>query len=457
MPDRPPTPRKTVTQALAHVPLLPYARAERWIEARQAKPGQQASVRTGDDWAAPYPATSETFLQVAAWYRTLDDVDASDAVLQFALKNLPSSAITPLVYYYLAANARARGNDAQGDVFSRQGEAAPYAKVFPNRLADAEVIEDELNEHPLDAHALYFMGNYLFAHGRYEEGARFWTQAFGQGFEYSVLMRNLGLYAWRVKNDLRDAAAFYAQAVKLAPQDYRLYTDLDEIYFRMGSAALREKLFAEAPASVRDRDTVLVHRALLLTQERQYDRALGLLMDHNFKPWEGGVQVHQMYVLANLQKGYRAMDENAPATAEAAFRKALEYPHNLGSGKPDKPHDEEVWFWLGEALKAEGKAERARDAWTHAVEEGQEGSPVARVYRGLALRRLEQNDTAEKALGPLMRVKLGEKHDAAEFYAAGLLELYDQHKLQAAAKFMAALDADPEFWQARVMLDRAGL
>ena len=393
-------------------------------------------------------------MQVAAWYRILGDVDDSDAVLHLALKRLPAPAITPLVYYYLAANAREKGADERADDFARQGEAASYAKVFPNRLADAEVIDNQLRDHPLDAHALFFMGNYLFAHGRYEEGAQSWAQAFGQGFDYSVVMRNLGLYAWRVKNDLPDAASFYEQAVKLAPEDYRLYADLDEIYFRLGSAGRREKLFAEAPASVRDRDTVLVRRALLLTQERQYDRAVGLLMDHHFKPWEGGVRVREMYVLANFEKGRRAMDDNLPAVAEAAFRKALEYPHNLGSGKPDKPHDEEVWFWLGEALRAQDKADPAREAWTQAAEEGRDTSPLADLYRGLALRRLGQDEASAKTLGPLMQVRLGEKRAAVDFYAAGLLDLYEQHSPEAAAKFMAALAANPEFWQARLMLDR---
>ena len=92
---------------------------------------------------------------------------------------------------------------------------------------------------------------------------------------------------------------------------------------------------------------MLVRRSLLLTQEGQYDRALALLMDHHFKPWEGGVRVHEMYVLANFQKGRRALEDNQPAVAEAAFRKALEYPHNLGSGKPDKPHDEEIMVLAG--------------------------------------------------------------------------------------------------------------
>jgi tetratricopeptide (TPR) repeat protein len=447
---------KTIEQALRSMPLLPYARAETWmLEGARGKAGQKLD-HAPLDWAKPYPATSETYLQVAGWYRALDDLASSDAVLRDALAHLPAPAISPLVYYYLAANAREEGSDERADAFAREGETVPYPKVFPNRLADAEVIDDQLNEHPLDAHALFFLGNFLFAHGRYDEGARSWEQAFGQGFEYSVVMRNLGLYAWRVKNDLPDAAEFYEHAVKLAPEDYRLYTDLDEIYFRLGSAGRREKLFADAPASVRDRDTVQVRRSLLLTQEGNYDLAVALLTDHRFKPWEGGVRVREMYVLANFQKGMRAMDDNKPALAEAAFRKALEYPHNLGSGKPDRPHDEEVWFWLGESLKAQNKTDEASGAWTQAAEQGKETSPLASLYRGLAERRLGQGEASEKSLGALMQVKPGEKRDAAEFYAAGLMSLYEHHSPQASANFAAALDADPEFWQARLMLDRVG-
>ena len=446
---------KTLAAALESMPLLPYARAERWRIETARGTTDRGSEHAPSAWAKPYPATSEVYLQVAAWYRRVGDFGSSNGVLNDALRQLPAQAISPLVYYYLAANAREQGNDEQADAFARQGQAAPYAKVFPARLADAEVIDDQLNDHPLDAHALFFLGNFLFAHGRYDEAARSWEQAFGQGFEYSVVMRNLGLYAWQVKDDPRDAAQFYEQAIKLAPDDYRLYTDLDEIYFRLGAAGGREKLFATAPVSVRNHDTVLVRRSLLLTQEGKYDQAEALLMDHRFKPWEGGVHVREMYVLANLQKGTRALEEGKPAVAEAAFRQAVEYPHNLGSGKPDKPHDEEAWFWLGESLNAQNKADAARQAWTEAVEQSSDGSPLAALYLGLAERRLGQDQASESALQPLRQLKAGEKH-AAEFYAAGLLEVYEHHNPQASANFMAALNTDPDYWQARVMLDRVG-
>jgi len=446
---------KAIARALERMPLLPYARAEQWrIETALEKAMPKPAGHASEDWAGPYPASADPYLEVAAWYRTLGDVASSDAVLQAALSHLPTPAITPVVYYYLAANAREEGKDDQADEYARKAQAAPYTKAFPNRLEDAWVIDDELRDHPLDAHASYFLGNYLFAYGRYDDAARYWSDALGQGFEYSVLMRNLGLYSWRVKNDLPDAAGFYENAVKLAPEDYRLYTDLDEIYFRMGNAGSRERLFAEAPASVRDRDTVLVRRTLLLTQEREYERALDLLMNHHFKPWEGGVGAREMYVLANFQKGRRALEDSKPAEAEVAFRKALEYPRNLGVGKPDKPRDEEVLFWLGDALKAEGNAAAARDAWAQAAQEGKNGSVVASLYRGLALRRLGQAEEADKVLNPLSEVKPGEKHGAAEFYASGLLDLFANRSDKAAGEFTAALEADPDFWPARLALDR---
>ena len=78
------------------------------------KGGAESGASTPEDWAKPYPASAETFLQVAAWYRTLGDMDDSDAVLQFALKHLPAPAITPLVYYYLGRQRAREGERRAG-------------------------------------------------------------------------------------------------------------------------------------------------------------------------------------------------------------------------------------------------------------------------------------------------------------------------------------------------------
>jgi tetratricopeptide (TPR) repeat protein len=134
-----------------------------------------------------------------------------------------------------------------------------------------------------------------------------------------------------------------------------------------------------------------------------------------------------------------------PVEAVAAFRKALEYPQNLGVGKPDKPHDEETLFWLGEALQAAGSADAAHGAWTQAAAEGKDGPTLSRLYRGLALRRLGQPEEADKILIPLAQIKAGETPGAAELYASGLLSLFDNRSDLAVGKFTAALAADPGF------------
>jgi len=444
---------RSIAQGLSRMPLLPYARAERWrIEAAVTKALAKPAEHPPEDWAKPYPAAANPYLEAAAWYRALGDVVSSDAVLESALGRLPASSITPLVYYYLAANARDEGKSERAEQFARKGQEAPYAAVFPNRMEDAAVIDAELHDHPSDSHASYLLGNYLFAHGRYDDAGLHWSDALGQGLEYSVLMRNLGVHAWRVKNDLPGAAGFYEKAVKLAPDDFRLYVDLDEIYFRLGNTSGREKLFASAPASVLERDSVRVRRVLLLTQEQQYDQALGLLANHNFKAWEGGVLLRQMYVLACVAKGKHALASRQLPEAEAALREALKYPHNLGVGKPDKPHDEEALFWLGETLKAAGNDHAARDAWAQAAQEGTSGGEASKLYRGLALRRLGQPQEAEAVLAPFEQTKPADKHSAQEFYAAGLLNLADDRSDLAAGKFTAALNADPDFWPARLAL-----
>jgi len=83
-----------MAQALARMPLLPYARAERWrIESAAEKTASKAADHTPEDWAKPYPPAADTYLEVAAWYRTLGDVASSDAVLHSALSRLPGSRL----------------------------------------------------------------------------------------------------------------------------------------------------------------------------------------------------------------------------------------------------------------------------------------------------------------------------------------------------------------------------
>jgi len=347
------------------------------------------------------------------------------------------------------------GLDKEAAEFFAKAASAPAGKIFPQRLSDVVALKEVIARNPNDSHAHYLLGTFLFAHDRFEDGAKEWLAAKQLGFDDPVLQRNLGIYEWRVKKDLPQAAAYYEKAIQLAPAQYRYYADLDDIYTQIGDVSRRQKLFASAPSAVLDRDIIRARHALLLVEQRQFDQALEILMNHHFKPWEGGQIIREIFVLAQLEKGKHALASKSYQEAERSFRQALEYPVNLGVGKPDKPNDEEAWYWLGVALAAEDKTSAAQQAWSTAVEEGRVSGGRATVFAAAALEGLGQKDQAKNMLTAIADKTNEPEQSAHALYAAGLAERFQNHEQAAQADFRRALEMEPLFWQARFELNRS--
>lgn len=446
--------RKTVDAALEAMPLFPFALAEAWrLRERERDPAASDETAAGA-WNKPFLQDVQYYLDVAAWYLRLGDLVSASEVLRASHDQLPTSAQSPLLDYYLAYVARQLGESDQAGKLIAQGTRKPYGEVFPNRIEDEVALADAAAHAPKDGHVASLLGTFLFAHGRCEEAAKLWREAVDDGLNDTVLERNLGVYAWRVKGDLHSAAASYARAIQLAPDHYRLYPDLDEIYSELGDLGRRQELFATAPAAVLDHDVVRVRRALLLVEQRQFDEALQALSHHYFKPWEGGAIVREMYVLANIEKGRSALQTGRLAEAEQDFRRALEYPENLGVGKPDHPGDGQPLYWLGEALAAQGKTDAARATWQEAADEPAGDGSTTRVCRAAALLRLGQTDEARKLLAEVVAIAGQNSASATELYAAGLAQDLAGNQGEARRDFQRALEANPSYWPARVEFQR---
>ncbi|MGH9453621.1 MAG: tetratricopeptide repeat protein, partial [Terriglobia bacterium] len=444
---------RTSAEAVQRMPLLPYALAEQWMDDRDAAPANGSTTSGKENWAKVIGIDPQNYMAVGAWYHHLGAYASSDAVLHAAAENLPAQKLSPLIYYYLASNAGQEGKTQQGRDAQQKAVSLPCAEVFPNRVSDAAVLEEAILHNPGDAHAQYALGNFLFAHGRYVEASSLWSTALAEGFNDPVLLRNLGLYAWRVKRDLFSAAGLYARAIRLSPNDYRLYSDLDEIDEQKGDASARAKLFQSAPHEVLEQDTVRTRYALFLMEQSKFDQALAVLMNHQFKPWEGGEEVHDIFVVANVEKGKQALANHRLGEAENAFRKAMEYPSNLGVGKPSKPDDEEPLFWLGMTLQAEGKQAEAQAAWRSAAERGRNADNATAVYSALAFEKLGQKDEAQKILDRCINSSARADARAYNYFVAALAERYTHKAEMAGTDFRHAIELDPSFWRARLALN----
>jgi tetratricopeptide (TPR) repeat protein len=442
-------------KANQQMPLLPYALAENWLDITGPKPAANHA------WAETISSDPQNYLAIASWYHYLGAWQSSDAVLHAAIANLPAQSLSPMVYYYLAANSRQRGDQQQAAQYAAKAVSLPIAEVFPDSITDAAVLTEAIHQNPEDAHAKYALGNFLFAHTRYDEAAALWKAALAQNFENPVLLRNLGVYEWHVKNDSSSAASDYTSAIALSPNDYRLYEDLDEIYEQSGNTAARAKLFHDAPPDVLDRDTVRARHALYFLEQLEPDQALGLLAGHRFKPWEGGVVIHNMFVRANIMKGRKALAAHQPEQAAENFKTAMEYPEELGTGRPAQPELSEQFYWLGVALAAQNKSAEATKAWDTAAQgNGPRDNGKADVFSALACRKLGQDDRAQQILQQAIAAASRPEARPSDLYAAGMAAEFQGDTEHAQQYFRRALALDPLFWQARVAIaeiDSAGI
>jgi tetratricopeptide (TPR) repeat protein len=435
-------------KAIQQMPLLPYALAENWLDTAAPKTAPTPATAVNGAWAQTLGSDPQTYLAVAAWYHALGAWQSSDAVLHTAIANLPAQTLSPMAYYYLASNSRQEGDSQKAAQFAEMALPLPVAEVFPNTITDAAVLTEAVQHSPQDTHAKYALGNFLFAHSRYEEAAVLWSDALEQKFDNPVLLRNLGVYQWHVKDDLPGAARYYERAIAISPEDYRLYTDLDEIYEQEGDAAARATLFHDAPLGVLGRDTVRARHALFFLAQFEPAQALALLVDHPFKPWEGGDVIHDMFVRANMEKGMAALAEQKPREAAQDFQEAMRYPENLGTGEPARPELTEQLYWMGVALDAQGKTGEAVATWQSVAHD----SEKADVFSALAYRKLGQNDLARQMLQRCVEPARRPEADAQNYFVAGLAERYSGDKERAQDDFHHALALDPNMWPARVAI-----
>lgn len=445
---------RAADDAVNSSPLYPVGRAEVWrIAAARATAAQVRSARQA--WRDTAGDRLQGYLEAASWYWSLKDWASSDFILQAALADLQPQSISPMVYYYLAANARHEGSTARAEKYAARARKASYQRVFPNRLSDLAVLEEAVLSDPADALAKYLLGDFLFQYGRFAEATALWQSSVDAGFHDAVLYRNLAIDAWRVNHNLPQAAALFRKAVDHDPEDYRLYVNLDEIYAEQGTEQMerRERLFSQAPPDVLNHDPARLRYVLVLIEEGQFEKALALLEGHNFKPWEQGDDPRALFVQANLEQGRRALAASDFKGAQESFARALQYPANLGIGKPDRGNDGAAIYWLGLTLDKQGDAQGAERAWK-VIEDERNESDLSKYYGSLALRADGHPDEAEEKMRQLADAPAAGRTGPMNYYVAGLADLARRRLPQAMEDFHKALEVNPQFWQAQIELER---
>lgn len=262
--------------------------------------------------------------------------------------------------------------------------------VFPFRTEDETVLRAALRDLPAEWRLHYYLGTLLAAKSRWQEALEHFQAAEKQSPKYAVLYNNLGEIYSQKLHDRPKAQAAYEKAIACDPNDYHYYVVLDRLYAESGEHTKRDTLFQQAPPKVKADFRVLLQRVHYLVDVGKYDEAMELLQTHTYHPWEGWVAGRVAYLRTLHARADKAMRERRYETAIEDLQRAMEYPENLGVGKPYNPNYGCEYYKLGLCYKAQGKTKLAKDYFAKATASPNEPSPGGADWHAHAQQELQR-------------------------------------------------------------------
>jgi tetratricopeptide (TPR) repeat protein len=309
--------------------------------------------------------------------------------------------------------------DQAAERMFRRAAALSPDYCFPNRLEDVLILESAQEANPQDGLAPYYLGNFWYAHRRYEEAISCWEKSVELNGSFAIANRNLGLAYFNKRHDASKALAYFERAFALNPQDARVFFELDQLYRRLNrSPAERATSLQKHLDLVEQRDDLMIEYITLLNLLGRHEEAYQELMHRNFHPWEGGEgKVTGQYIISLVERARALIAVHKVAEAIELLEQAQNYPSNLGEGKLYGNLENNIFYYLGCAFEQMGENEAAIEAFTRAsIGRSDPGSamyyndqpPEMIFYQGLALLKLGRLEDAQATFRKL--VDYGTQH-----------------------------------------------
>ncbi len=275
----------------------------------------------------------------------------------------------PTAFYLGAYIYQQLGMPDRAEQWIGKAQQGDVDRVFPSRLWEIIALEHALKRYPNDDKARYYLGNFFYAHQRFEEAIQMWEQAQKGLASYDVIHRNLGLAYWQQKDDFARAGEQFEKALSLNPNNQDLYIHLDDLYRQMNMVEKRVKLLSGMLALNPIREDLRKRTLTMMVDLGDYERALKILTEESFVPLEMDQSFHDVYVRAILQSAEAHLAVEDIELAIDDYKKALEFPQNLGVGRPMTMGNAEIHYRLGCAYEQLGKYKHAIRSWREAAEE----------------------------------------------------------------------------------------
>jgi len=405
---------------------------------------------------------AQTILDIAFDYADAGFYGEAIAVIELHHKNeIPTCAVpnpmakAVMTEFALAWLYQMSGDQTKATEILRLTKTASCDYVFPSRIYEQLVLEWALQVDPQNTVAAFGLGNYYFNLKRHEDAVNVWRLAAIANCNYGTLYRNLGIAYWNTFEDGPKARQSFLKAVELSPNDMRVRYEFDQLRKKLNDDP-KERLASLLPIidQLTTRDDFSVELAALYNINGEYEKALSLLENRSFHPWEGGEgQVLRQFTYACLKLGQLALKYRDAEIALMYFEKSMNTPDNLGEKYHPLQAVAHINYWKGMALKALGRTEEAHAHFLESTNEEGDFIDMAvsayselSYYKALSLKELGKTEEAEdllKNIKAFAEAKLEEKVQIDYFATSLPLLLVFEDNIQKRntidAKFLIAL------------------
>ena len=395
---------------------LLFAKSGKVEEAREILE-RTLSIDPLDQWALHQTGAVTTrdatiMLDVALEYAAAGFLDESLNALDTAAQLVPTLAVGqtnvgPLIQFHRAAILLDLASEDVAVSAITAAHALDSQFAFPSRLDDIDALVKVLEFRPGDALALALIGHWMYDKNRYDSAISHWRMSIHSGAAVPVAVvvhRNLAIAAYNVQHDPERAASHYREALRLKPDDPKLWSEFDQLCERRGIPAI-ERLsdFEKRIDVIGQRDDLIVTFAHLLVETGRAAEAIDLLTSRRFQPWEGGEgRVLGAWDRALLALSRTALDQGDSHAAVRLMESALNPPLSLGEGRHTLANIAEIQLMAGDANEASGDRDRAVQHWQQAAASTGGFTDMApthfstqTIFAVIALRRLGHDNEAD--------------------------------------------------------------
>jgi tetratricopeptide (TPR) repeat protein len=440
-----------------------------WVQAEMSiLSGKGARfLAEADDSRGDGIVRQQELLEMVMDYGNIGAYDEALALLEEAIASGESYSHFPLIRYYAGYYASLTGDRQAAQNHWQQAAVQPSDYCFPFRPEEIHLLKTALAENPTDARGFFYLGNLLYYLEQKDEGIEAWEKSAQLDDSFGLVHRNLG-FAYNRAGLMEQAVTQYEKAIRVDAGNPKAFTEIDLLYERIGKPTHeRLALMQKNLKTVMKHDDAVIRLLGLYNETGEYDKAIRIMDSRHFHVWEGGGEVHNLFVDAHLLKGLKLAAAKKYDAAIKEYAIADTYPDNLEVGRPDNGGlYAKIYYYMGLAYAGKGDQAKAGECFTKASADSQGRQRFWRseqdIYRAMAYREQGNLSVANELLDACRKYvdeqlqsssmideysKFGEDGSQSQrlaqlFYLQGLIHYAKGDNIRANEAFTNALKAN---------------